>query len=76
MKKRGRKSSIDKGELLSAREKEVLQHLSEGQQYKAIANVLLISTETVRTHAHKIYVKLKVKNRKEAVIKFKVNNSH
>lgn len=75
MKKRGRKSTADKGEVLSKREKEVLEHLEEGHQYKDIANMLLISTETVRTHAHKIYVKLQAKNRWEAVTKFKNNFS-
>ena len=68
--KRGRKSTAEKGELLSFREKEVLSELQLGKSYKDISIVLFISTETVRTHAHKIYVKLQAKNRKEAVIKF------
>ena len=70
MEKRGRKSTAEKGEILSKREKEVLHQLGLGHPYKTIAAILLISTETVRTHAHRIYSKLEVRNRKQAVAKF------
>jgi DNA-binding NarL/FixJ family response regulator len=55
---------------LSAREKEVLQFLSKGYLYKEIGDKLNISTGTVRQHIHKIYEKLHVQNRTEALNKF------
>ncbi len=55
---------------LSAREKEILTHLSKGLLYKEIADVLSISSETVRKHVYHIYEKLHVGNRVEAVNKF------
>lgn len=57
-------------ENLSPREKEVLQLLAKGFLYKEIADKLDISTGTVRQHIHKIYEKLHVQNRTEAVNKF------
>jgi DNA-binding NarL/FixJ family response regulator len=57
-------------ELLSAREKEILEHLSRGLMYKEIAAVLFISPETVRKHVYHIYEKLHVGNRVEAVNKY------
>lgn len=56
--------------LLSAREKEVLQQLAKGFLYKEIADRLGISAGTVRQHIHKIYEKLHVQNRTEAINKF------
>jgi DNA-binding CsgD family transcriptional regulator len=58
------------GKPLTKREKEVFAYLSEGKQYSQIAIYLYISTETVRTHANKIYRKLGVRNRTEAINKF------
>jgi DNA-binding NarL/FixJ family response regulator len=55
---------------LSAREKEILEHLSKGLLYKEIADALSISSETVRKHVYHIYEKLHVSNRVEAVNKF------
>jgi DNA-binding NarL/FixJ family response regulator len=54
---------------LSIRENEVLQLLSKGLLYKEIAEQLHISTATVRQHIHKIYEKLHVQNRTEAINK-------
>lgn len=54
---------------LSARENEVLQLLSNGLLYKEIADKLSISIATVRQHIHKIYEKLHVQNRTEALNK-------
>jgi DNA-binding NarL/FixJ family response regulator len=60
---------------LSNRENEVLQLLSKGLLYKEIADQLSISTATVRQHIHKIYDKLHVQNRTEAINKaFGKNN--
>lgn len=55
---------------LSAREREVLELLSKGFVYKEIAARLNIATGTVRQHIHKIYEKLHVQNRTEALNKF------
>jgi len=52
---------------LTTREKEILEYLSEGLQYKEIAGKLHISFETVKSHVTNIYSKLKVKNRTEAI---------
>jgi DNA-binding NarL/FixJ family response regulator len=54
---------------LTAREKEVLTLLVEGQSYKMIAGHLEIGFETVRSHIKKIYDKLHVQSMTEAVAK-------
>jgi DNA-binding NarL/FixJ family response regulator len=46
-----------------------LQYLAKGLLYKEIAEKLSISTGTVRQHIHKIYEKLHVQNRTEALNK-------
>ena len=56
-------------EVLSNRENEILQLLSNGLLYKEIADQLQITTGTVRQHIHKIYDKLHVQNRTEAINK-------
>jgi DNA-binding NarL/FixJ family response regulator len=63
---------IPSGELdvLTNREKEILELLSRGLMYKEIAWELDISQETVRKHVYRIYEKLHVGNRVEAVNKF------
>ena len=55
--------------LLSIRENEILHLLSQGLLYKEIAEQLGISTSTVRQHIHRIYEKLHVQNRTEALNK-------
>ncbi len=57
-------------ENLSAREQEVLDYLSQGLMYKEIAEKLGISYETVHTYIRRIYEKLQVRTRTEAVAKF------
>jgi DNA-binding NarL/FixJ family response regulator len=54
---------------LSEREKEILQKMAGGENYKTIAGNLFISYETVRTHVKNIYKKLHVTCRSEAVLK-------
>lgn len=54
---------------LSPREHEVLQLLANGLLYKEIADKLAIATDTVRQHIHRIYEKLHVQNRTEALNK-------
>jgi DNA-binding NarL/FixJ family response regulator len=56
-------------EILSKRENDILQLLSKGLLYKEIADQLSISTGTVRQHIHRIYEKLHVQNRTEALNK-------
>jgi DNA-binding NarL/FixJ family response regulator len=55
--------------VLSPRENEILRHLARGLLYKEIADELTISTSTVRQHIHRIYEKLHVQNRTEAINK-------
>lgn len=57
-------------ENLSPREQEVLDYLSKGFLYKEIAEKLGISYETVHTYIRRIYEKLQVRTRTEAVAKF------
>ncbi len=57
-------------ENLSEREQEVLNCLSHGFLYKEIADKLGISYETVHTYVRRIYEKLQVRTRTEAVAKF------
>lgn len=54
---------------LSEREKQVLQFLVEGYSYKMIANEMFIAIDTVRSHIKKIYEKLHVNSKSEAVAK-------
>ena len=54
---------------LSAREKEVLNSLAEGNNYQEIADRLFISVDTVRHHIRNIYRKLHVHSQSEAVAK-------
>jgi DNA-binding NarL/FixJ family response regulator len=55
---------------LSEREESVLELLAQGCLYKEIADHLGISLNTVRTYLKRIYQKLQVKSRTEAVAKF------
>jgi len=53
---------------LTDREREVLRHLALGESNKAIADVLCVSEETVKTHVGHILSKLGVENRAQAVV--------
>jgi DNA-binding NarL/FixJ family response regulator len=55
---------------LSDREQQVLACLAKGLLYKQIAGQMGISMGTVRTYAQRIYEKLHVHTRTEAVVKF------
>lgn len=54
---------------LSEREKTVLQFLVNGYSYKMIAAEMFIAIDTVRSHIKKIYEKLQVNSKSEAVAK-------
>lgn len=54
---------------LSSREREVLQLLVNGFSYKMVAAELFISIDTVRSHIKKVYDKLQVNSKSEAVAK-------
>jgi len=60
---------VEPTEELSPREQEVLDLLSQGFMYKEISDKLGISFETVRTYIRRIYEKLHVRTRTEAVAK-------
>jgi DNA-binding NarL/FixJ family response regulator len=62
-------SKEDELEKLSGREKDVLELTAKGLQYKEIADQLGISFGTVRQHLHKVYEKLHVQNKTEAINK-------
>lgn len=59
---------------LTSREIEVLEQLSKGLKYNAIAENLFLSAGTIRKHVENIYAKLQVHNKLEAVQKAKNNN--
>ena len=58
---------------LTAREIEVLEQLSKGLKYNAIAENLFLSAGTIRKHVENIYTKLQVHNKLEAIQKAKNN---
>ena len=58
------------GEELSPREREVLDLLARGYLYKEIAESLAISVPTVNTYIRRIYEKLHVRSRAQAVAKY------
>jgi DNA-binding NarL/FixJ family response regulator len=55
---------------LSPREREVLELLARGYLYKEIADALHISVPTVNTHIRRIYEKLHVRSRSQAIARF------
>lgn len=57
--------------LLTAREHQVISGLAKGLLYKEIADELGISFSAVHKHQHKIFVKLRVTNRTEAITKWR-----
>ena len=54
---------------LTDREKEVLGHLVQAKKYRDIAKEMFLSYETVHSHVRKIYTKLHVNSRSEAILK-------
>jgi len=54
---------------ITAKEKEILQHMIDGKSYKMISDAMGLSMETVKTHIKSIYKKLHVNSSSEAVVK-------
>ncbi|HNE79948.1 MAG TPA: LuxR C-terminal-related transcriptional regulator [Flavobacteriales bacterium] len=59
---------VDTG--LTEREQQVLALLADGLLYKEIGDKLGITTGTIKQHIHRMYEKLHVQNRTEAVNRF------
>jgi len=69
-------NAMDKENLLAdltSREEEVLDLLTQGNNYKGIAGKLFISETTVKTHVNNIFQKLQVNDRTQAVL-YALNN--
>jgi len=64
-----KKQEVSLLQLLTTREQEIVHELAKGYSYKEIADKLLISIETVRTYLRKIYEKLQVNSKVEALNK-------
>ncbi len=54
---------------LTPREHEILERLASGQSNKELARSLDISPNTIKTHLARLYAKLEVRNRVEAIEK-------
>jgi DNA-binding NarL/FixJ family response regulator len=68
MRKLRRTGAEDSYDLLSPREREVLQLVAEGKSNKEVANLLNLSTYTVETHRAKIMQKLNLKGVPELIL--------
>lgn len=68
MRKLQRTGAEDSYELLSAREREVLQLVAEGKSSKEIANLLNLSVYTVETHRAKLMQKLNLRSVPEVIL--------
>lgn len=71
---RRKAKTIDKSLKLSAREEEILVLLSKGYSNKAIADQLKLSVETIYSHLKRVYEKMHVHSRTEAVIRYLASN--
>ena len=56
-------------DLLSKRELEVLRFVAAGLSNQEIANELVLAVSTVKSHVHKIFRKLEVSSRTQAVVR-------
>jgi len=63
-----RARQADDASTLTAREREVLEHIAAGASNEEIARHLYISASTVKTHAYNIYAKIRVPNRIQAAL--------
>jgi len=60
---------------ITVREKELMELLAKGLLYKEIADRMGITIGTVKQHIHKIYDKLQVSNRTEAIMRLNQNST-
>ena len=67
-----RKTISEEEKSLTKKEKEVLDLLAKGFLYKEIADQLVITVNTVTQHIHRVYEKLHVTNKAEAINKIYV----
>ena len=65
-----KQAQVPSGQELSPREQEVLELLARGYLYKEIAERLNISVPTVNTYVRRMYEKLHVRSRAQAVAKY------
>ncbi|HEY1123721.1 MAG TPA: response regulator transcription factor [Haloferula sp.] len=68
---RDQSTATEEVETLTAREREVLELVANGFINKEIGDRLGVSVEGVRWHLKRIYVKLHVRSRTEAALKFR-----
>jgi len=68
MKKLQRTGSEDSYDLLTPREREILQLIAEGKSNKDVANLLHLSVYTVETHRANLMEKLKLKSVSELIL--------
>jgi DNA-binding NarL/FixJ family response regulator len=64
------KKAESETEALTKREQEILSLLAKGFLYKEIADQLHISINTVRVHIQKVYEKLRVHSRSQAIMRY------
>ncbi|HEY0737844.1 MAG TPA: LuxR C-terminal-related transcriptional regulator, partial [Herpetosiphonaceae bacterium] len=55
-------------QLLTARERQILDLLAEGWDNAGIASTLSLAEQTVRNHLSRIYMKIDVRSRTEAIV--------
>ncbi|GAB6930666.1 response regulator transcription factor [Paenibacillus sp. JCM 10914] len=65
---RGEREAVNELEQLTAKEKEVLYHITLGESNKEIADRLFISEKTVKTHITSILGKLELPDRTKAAV--------
>src|ERR1700723_245665 len=65
--RRVRRATMRSSEILSVRECDILTMVAQGLSNKQIAKALTIAPETVKSHVKRIFIKLEVKTRAEAL---------
>ena len=56
-------------EVLTFRERQIINYLIKGYDSKQIAEILNVSEKTIRNHISNVIIKLDVKDRLQAIIK-------
>jgi len=56
---------------ITAREMEILEHIATGKSTREIASALFVSENTVKTHASRLFDKLNVSRRTQAIVEGK-----